>query len=92
MRKVKRYQDGGLTVSGSPMEAFQQVNKAPLPGGSGSAPIIQINTPDAFASEGSPILDAPVGMKKGGKVKAKTTYRKGADGCAQRGKTKGRMI
>jgi hypothetical protein len=37
---------------------------------------------------------AEKGMKKGGKVKkmAAGGYKKAADGCAQRGKTKGRMI
>jgi len=34
----------------------------------------------------------PSPMKKGGKVKAKSSASKRADGCAQRGKTKGRMI
>ena len=38
--------------------------------------------------------DTTGGMKKGGKVKkyAKGGYVKAADGCAQRGKTRGRMV
>jgi hypothetical protein len=35
---------------------------------------------------------APPGMKKGGKVGKSSTASKRADGCAIRGKTKGRMI
>ncbi len=35
----------------------------------------------------------PTGMKKGGKVKAKaSSASKRADGCAQRGKTRGRFV
>jgi len=43
------------------------------------------------AAAGSPAIKAPtIGMKKGGSVKSSASKR--ADGIAQRGKTKGRMI
>lgn len=41
---------------------------------------------------GMPSMGAP-GMKKGGKVKAKaSSASKRADGCAQRGKTRGKFV
>lgn len=44
------------------------------------------------AAAGVPSVGAP-GMKKGGKVKAKaSSASKRADGCAQRGKTRGRFV
>jgi len=43
------------------------------------------------AAAGSPVIKAPTaGMKKGGSVKSSASRR--ADGIAQRGKTKGRLI
>lgn len=43
------------------------------------------------ANAASPVIKAPtVGMKKGGSVKSSASRR--ADGIAQRGKTKGRLI
>jgi hypothetical protein len=41
-------------------------------------------------TEMSPTEEEPTGMKKGGKVKSSASKR--ADGIAQRGKTKGRMV
>jgi hypothetical protein len=35
---------------------------------------------------------AATGMKKGGKVKAKSSASKRADGCCVKGKTKGKMV
>jgi hypothetical protein len=45
----------------------------------------------AAAAANSPVIQAPtIGMKKGGSVKSSASKR--ADGIAQRGKTKGRMV
>lgn len=47
---------------------------------------------DAYENfQKSPEADT-IGMKKGGKVKSRSSASKRADGCAIRGKTKGRMI
>ena len=107
MKKVKRYQDGGFTVSSSPMSAFQQTyggGSTGMGGGVGNnAPLVEVNTtgnPPAPAPNlfGTP----PEPLRKGGKVKAKAKkyasggkvsgYRKAADGCATKGKTRGKMV
>jgi hypothetical protein len=48
----------------------------------------------ADGSDVTPEEEEAAGMKKGGKVKkyAKGGYVKAADGCAQRGKTRGKVI
>jgi hypothetical protein len=86
-----RYADGGMTpVAGMPQSAFNQMN--PSYGGSDTG--LNNNAPLVA------ITNAPVGgpgepaMRKGGKVKkmAKGGASKRGDGCAVRGKTKGRMV
>ena len=65
-------------------------------------PMAPQGMPMASAPQGMPMAPASQGMKKGGSVKAKTkAYKAGgkvssaskrADGCAIKGKTKGRMV
>lgn len=89
--RTLRYADGGVTpVAGAPQSAFNQTN--PSYGSDGGlnndAPLVAIT-------------NAPVGgsgmpaMRKGGKVKKMAkggTASKRGDGCAMRGKTKGKMV
>ena len=77
-------------------------------GGMGTPPVGGPNMggmmgPSGGMPAGNPGFPSPTGMKKGGKVKAKSSYKSGGsvkassaskrgDGCAIKGKTKGRMV
>jgi hypothetical protein len=92
-KKVKRYQDGGITInqpapapelpglggygSGTNTYPFQSNSSGSSDAGSGVNQTFNIQ-PTASAGE-------PVQMKRGGKVSAAS---KRADGCALRGKTR----
>jgi hypothetical protein len=105
MKKVKRYQTGGLTGSSSPVSAFGMQPKS-----GASAGIDQIaQGVDAVDQSMSAIsnalggnnapgsgLNAPSAtsqalFKKGGKVKMSSASKRG-DGCAIKGKTRGRIV
>ena len=83
-KKAKRYAEGGLAgIADAANSLIGDVDNM--------ASIINYgtNTPSSGAS--GPIgFNAVTGMKKGGTVKS--TASKRGDGCAQRGKTKGRMV
>jgi hypothetical protein len=92
-KKVKRYQDGGITInqpapapelpglggygSGTNTYPFQSNSSGSTDSGSGVNQTFNIQ-PTASAGE-------PVQMKRGGKVSSAS---KRADGCALRGKTR----
>ena len=88
MKKTKKYAFGG-GVSGQPMSAFGSQGGL----GTQQMPTIQVqNTP--AEPQGNPMQPGMLGLraqgfKKGGKVKGGVTR---ADGCAVKGKTKGRMV
>ena len=111
MKRMKKFDDGGLASSG-PQSAFSQQSN-PYPSASGGlgnyAPLVQIGatqgqptTPNLNLTQPQtqPQAQQPQPMKRGGKVRMKANcYAKGGvvksgrgDGCAQRGKTKGRMV
>lgn len=82
MKKAKRYADGGLAeIAQSAQDMMGNVDSMAN----------AIN----YGSGTSPVSTQPVGfgaittMKKGGKVKAKSSR---GDGCCIKGKTKGRMV
>lgn len=92
MKKVKRYQDGGITIN-------QQASPQDLPGLSGYG---QSTSNYPFQSSSAPVptdsglnqtfniqptaqAGQPQQMKRGGKVKSASQR---ADGCAIRGKTR----
>jgi hypothetical protein len=91
-KRVKRFDDGGVVANSNYPFGQGQVSSAPAPTSTGlgnNSPLVQVNsaaaeTPQVFEN---PATEAPVQMKKGGKV----TARRG-DGIAQRGKTRGRMV
>ena len=96
----KRYADGGVIGNANyPFGQGQTNSVASSDTGLGnSAPLVQVNNPPPAPQ---PLSDTePTGMRKGGKVKAKkyaaggkvSSASKRADGCATKGKTKGRMV
>lgn len=105
MKKAKRYQTGGLTTSSSPVSAFGMQPKSGAAAGinqiaEGVDAVTQQmgNISNALGSNNAPgsSLSAPSAtsqalFKKGGKVKVSSASKRG-DGCAKRGKTKGRMV
>ena len=82
----KRYNDGGITQQ--PTYPFgTNVQATALADTSGAGGVNQTFNmqPQATAQPAAPATT----FKKGGKVSG---YRTAADGCASRGKTKGRMV
>jgi hypothetical protein len=94
VKRAKRFDDGGVVGNTNyPFGQGQSASSAPAApspifnsGLGNSSPLVQVNTPGA-ATENA-VAAKPFGMKRGGKV----TVSKRADGIAQRGKTRGRMI
>lgn len=88
----RRYADGGATpVTGSPQSAFAQTNPTygADSGLNNNAPLVAITNAPVGGPGGMPT------MRKGGKVKKMAKggmASKRGDGCAQRGKTKGKMV
>jgi hypothetical protein len=86
----KRYNDGGMTgVTQQPTYPFG--TNAPAAASTDTSGLGGVNQtfnmqPQATAQ---PAAAPAATFKKGGKVSG---YRKAADGCASRGKTKGRMV
>ena len=100
-KKVKRYQEGGVTIN---QQAPAQTELPGLAGYGASTNTYPFGSASKDTGSGSglgsgvnqtfnikPTVQAgqPQGMKRGGKVSSAS---KRADGCAQRGKTKGRMV
>jgi hypothetical protein len=82
-KKVKKYAGGGLSgIADTATELMGEVD--------GMANSINYGTSDVIGSTQPVGFQAVSGMKKGGTVKS--TASKRGDGCAQRGKTKGRMV
>lgn len=85
----RRYADGGdVAVSGSPQGAFEQSNPSygGMNGLGNNAPLVAITNAPTAGGPANP-NQAPVGMRKGGRVR---TASQRADGCAIRGKTRAR--
>jgi hypothetical protein len=91
---------GGAGLASTPAQQMQGL----LQGRPVAMPVAsQTQTPSLMSGFGQPIARVP-GMKKGGSVKNKTsskTYKSGgsvssaskrADGCAVKGKTRGKMV
>ena len=81
--RVKRYADGGNVAAHQPTYPF-----------SGNQPVASTTEPSAgmnqtFNIQPSVSAGQPTQMKKGGKVSSAS---KRADGCATKGKTRGRMV
>ena len=82
-KKSKKYAEGGLAgIADSANALMGEVDN-------------MANTINYGSSTGTPGtqplgFEAVSGFKKGGRVKSSASKR--ADGCAQRGKTKGRMV
>jgi hypothetical protein len=81
--RVKRYADGGEIAAQQPTYPFY-----------GNQPVASTTEPSAGTSQTfniQPTASAgqPTQMKKGGKVSSAS---KRADGCATKGKTRGRMV
>jgi hypothetical protein len=100
MKKAKRYQDGGLTISPTQPAAElpglsgygSSSNTYPFQSSSSAAPTGS-EVSQTFNIQPSANAGQPQAMKKGGAVKAKAKVKAGrGDGIAQRGKTRGRMI
>lgn len=82
-KKVKKYAEGGLSsIADTATSLMSEVD--------GMANTINYGTSTATGSSEPLGFSAVSGMKKGGTVKS--TASKRGDGCAQRGKTKGRMV
>jgi len=91
-KKVKRYEEGGVVGNSNyPFGQSQAASTTPAPsiGLGNTSPLVQVNTPGAAVADQSQ-TGMPFGMKKGGAVKSSASSR--GDGCAMRGKTKGRMV
>ena len=82
-KKVKRFQGGGL--SGIAETANSLMNEV-----DGMANTINYGTSTTTGPNAPLGFSAVTGMKKGGTVKS--TASKRGDGCAVRGKTKGKMV
>lgn len=112
MKRVKRYQDGGMTTVNDSLSALgvSGSSVSSPTGRSASSGIDKISEGmDAVNQSMNTVSDAIYGgssgnlnvgtpnqasgtmYKKGGKVKVSSASKRG-DGCAQRGKTKGRMV
>ena len=108
VNKVRKYADGGNVASGPNYGASQLNPVMGAGTGGAYPPALQAPqarfgnaNPPAFAQNNGtrgPMAPNPTPFKKGGKVKAKakkktkTSTSKRADGIAQRGKTRGKMV
>ena len=82
-KKVKKYAEGGLAGLAESAESLMgEVDSMANTINYGTTTPTGDNQPVGFS--------AVAGMKKGGMVKSSASKR--GDGCAQRGKTKGRMV
>jgi len=82
-KKVKKYAEGGLAGLAESAESLMgEVDNI--------ANTINYGSTTPSVGVQSVGFNAITGMKKGGVVKSSASKR--ADGCAQRGKTKGRMV
>ena len=98
MRKAKRYADGGATIVLGGQQAPNMdptlttsgggAGMYPFGGGGGSGGLSNNTTTNVSVGGQQVPLEQPM-FKKGGKV---SSARRNVDGCAQRGKTRGRMV
>lgn len=75
-----------ITVTRNPNDKSSTYEYRPPIGGKRGSPFKNLDEASKYASE---LQRETRGMKKGGKVSSASSR---ADGCAQRGKTKGRMV
>lgn len=97
--KVKKYKEGGMSEEDKKMFGEKETDLPPPKGFK-----TKFKTKDQMTEEEKESLSKPMGKKKGGKIgmgMTKNNYKKGgkvsscskrADGCAIKGKTKGRMV
>ena len=97
--KVKKYKEGGMSEEDKKMFGEKETDLPPPKGFK-----TKYKTKDQMTEEEKKVLTKPMGKKKGGKIgmgMTKNNYKKGgkvsscskrADGCAVKGKTKGRMV
>ena len=97
--KVKKYKEGGMSEEDIKMFGEKETDLPPPKGFK-----TKYKTKDQMTEEEKEVLTKPMGKKKGGKIgmgMTKNNYKKGgkvsscskrADGCAIKGKTKGRMV
>jgi len=97
--KVKKYKEGGMSEEDIKMFGEKETDLPPPKGFK-----TKYKTKDQMTEEEKEVLTKPMGKKKGGKIgmgMTKNNYKKGgkvsscskrADGCAVKGKTKGRMV
>ena len=97
--KVKKYKEGGMSEEDKKMFGEKETDLPPPKGFK-----TKYKTKDQMTEEEKEVLTKPMGKKKGGKIgmgMTKNNYKKGgkvsscskrADGCAIKGKTKGRMV
>ena len=97
--KVKKYKEGGMSEEDKKMFGEKETDLPPPKGFK-----TKYKTKDQMTEEEKEVLTKPMGKKKGGKIgmgMTKNNYKKGgkvsscskrADGCAVKGKTKGRMV
>lgn len=76
----KKYADGGMT----------QQPTYPFYGNQAQPSTTQPGVQQTFNMQPQPVVGQPIAMRKGGAVKSSASKR--ADGCAMRGKTRGRVV
>ena len=103
--KVKKYREGGMSEEDKKLFGEKETDLPPPEGFKKSKPKKPAKDVDISTREGfKELINKPVKKRAGGKVgmgMTKNNYKKGgkvsscskrADGCAVRGKTKGRMV
>jgi len=87
--KVKKYKDGGMTEEDKKLFGEKETDLPPPEGFKKSDDKKPMNEGLKKLKKKTPEVVKKMGYKKGGKVSACS---KRADGCAVKGKTKGRMV
>ena len=87
--KVKKYKDGGMTEEDKKLFGEKETDLPPPEGFKKSDDKKPMNEGLKKLKKKAPEVVKKMGYKKGGKV---SSCSKRADGCAVKGKTKGRMI
>ena len=103
--KVKKYREGGMSEKDKELFGETEMDQKPPKNFKKSKPKKPAKDVDISTREGfKELINKPVKKRAGGKIgmgMTKNNYKKGgkvsscskrADGCAKRGKTKGRMI
>jgi len=87
--KVKKYKDGGMTEEDKKLFGEKETDLPPPEGFKKSDDKKPMNEGLKKLKKKAPEVVKKMGYKKGGKV---SSCSKRADGCAVKGKTKGRMV